>query len=406
MISGSSNTTPRIALFGVTGYASIYYQIVREWLANGSVSFVAAVVINQDQVPDVVAELNRLGVRIYASAENFFEAEKQRIDLCLIPVGIQWHARLTISALHAGMHVLVEKPLAGSIDDAQAIRRAEEQTGRWVAVGFQDIYSTEVQLLKQRICAGAIGRIESVRLIGLWPRARSYFTRNNWAGKVSSDGAATLDSPLNNAFAHFVNLSLFLLGNKVDESARATVQWAQVFRAHDIEMFDTAVVRGAVESGARFWFGVSHATGETREPEVLIQGEDGQIAWKHEHSYTITDRSGRTQTFSLPSTQNVRRQMFAAVLSRLINPDAFVCTTAMAEEHTRLIESIQIVGVLREFPSDSVSWIKDSGAGSEIPIVNGLAGRLDRAFESESSLMPTDSADPENQLTPVHSNLS
>lgn len=377
---------PRVALIGVSGYGGIYLQLVREALARNAIELVAAVVINADQVPAIVSELRGNGTTIYADSEQFFDREAGRIDLCLIPVGIQWHARLTIAALNAGMNVLVEKPLAGATEDVVAIRRAEAASGRWVAVGFQDLYALEARWLKTQLLAGAIGRIEDVRMIGLWPRPRSYFARNHWAGRAAADGAAVLDSPLNNAFAHFVNLCLFFAGPSPDESSRFEVKSAELFRAHDIDMFDTAVVRGSSRDGTRFWFGVSHATAETRQPEISIRGSAGGAEWWHEQRCVILDTKGHRQVFPLPSTEESRQLMFSAVLARLRDPASFVCTTAIAEEHTRMVESIQGVSPVTRFPAASVTWTPDAATQSVLPSVHGLSASLGRAFLDGSSL--------------------
>jgi predicted dehydrogenase len=386
MPSSSGTRLPRVALIGVTGYGTIYVQLVREALARKAIQLVAAVVINANEIPDLVAELKGYGATIYTNSEDFFAREAGRVDLCGIPVGIQWHARLTIAALRAGMNVLVEKPLAGSVADAEAIRKAEAATGRFVAIGFQDLYPLEARWLKNQLLGGVIGRIEDIRMIGLWPRARSYFSRNHWAGRATADGASVLDSPLNNAFAHFVNLSLFFAGPSACESAQVTIESAELFRAHEIEMFDTAVVRGSSDSGTRFWFGVSHAIEETRQPEISIRGSAGRAEWWHEQRCVIVDGAGHRRVFPLPSTEECRQLMFAAVLARLADLSTFVCTTAIAEAHTRLVEALHQAGEVQRFPASSIEWKNDPSLRSEIPCVRDLAANLGRSFSEGTAL--------------------
>jgi predicted dehydrogenase len=234
------------------------------------------VIINPREEAAVVADFAGRGVRIYDDYERMLADERGNIDLCLIPTGISWHARMAIAALRAGANVLVEKPLAGCVADVRAIRQAEREYGRFVAVGFQDVYVPEVTWLKKRILDGAIGRLESVRMIGLWPRPANYFTRNNWAGRLSADGAAVMDSPLNNAFAHFVNLALFLAGPRPLATAEVVIEEAGLYRAHAIESFDTGVVRAVSPEGVQFWFGVSHSCRVNREPELYFEGSTGR----------------------------------------------------------------------------------------------------------------------------------
>jgi predicted dehydrogenase len=386
MPSPSGSRPPRIALIGVSGYGGIYLQLVRDALAAKTIELVAAVVINPEQVQDVITELKKSGASIYASADELFARETGKVDLCLIPVGIQWHARLTIAALRAGMNVLVEKPLAGSVADALAIQNAEKASGRWVAVGFQDLYTLESRWLKNQLVGGVIGRVEDVRMIGLWPRPRAYFTRNHWAGKVSADGAAVLDSPLNNAFAHFVNLAFYFSGPEADASSSVSIESAELYRAHRIEMFDTAVVRGKSNSGVRFWFGVSHATATTRQPEITIRGSDGQAEWWHEQRCVVLNTEGNRQIFPLPSTEESRELMFASVLARLHDPSAFICTTSIALAHTRFVEAVHAAAPVHPFKAGSMDWISEPDSRSETPSVRGLAEELGRAYRDGCSL--------------------
>lgn len=391
---------PRVALIGVTGYGGIYLQLVRESLAKREINLVAAVIINRDHVPDIAAELSAGGTVIYSSSEEFFAKESGQIDLCLIPVGIQWHARLTIAALRAGMNVLVEKPLAGSLADVTAIRRAEADSGRWVAVGFQDLYALESRWLKEQLLGGVIGDLQDVRMIGLWPRPRAYFARNHWAGCIEADNALVLDSPLNNAFAHFVNLSLFFAGTSPTASTHCTIESADLFRAHPIEMFDTAVVRGVSPSGVRFWFGVSHATAATRQPEIFVRGSNGQAEWWHEQRCVVINTAGNRQIFPLPSTEESRQLMFASVLGRLSDPESFICTTEIAEAHTRFVEGVHHASSVRAFPASSIDWIPEPDTRSEIPSVHGLSEALGQAFlvglpiGSTSPFVPAELATP------------
>lgn len=386
MPSPSGNRLPRVALIGVSGYGTIYLQLVRAGLRAKSIRLVAAVVINPDQVAEVTSELRAGGTKIYGSSDDFFASESGQIDLCLIPTGIQWHARLSIAALRAGMNVLVEKPLAGSYADCQAIRAAEASTGRWVAVGFQDIYALEAQWLKTQLLAGAIGEIQELRTVGLWPRAGAYFGRTHWAGRREADGAAVLDSPLNNAFAHFINLGLYFAGPEPALSASVRVTSAELFRAHRIEMFDTAVVRGESPEGVRFWFGFSHATAITRQPEIYIHGSIGRAEWWHEQRCVVLDTKGGRQVFPLPDTEEFRRVMFASVLARLTDPRAFICTTAIAERHTALVQDVQNHSVIHDIPPALIERVPDPDSRSEILSVSGLAEAFNQALGLGSTL--------------------
>ncbi len=382
-------TRPRVGLIGVSGYARIYLQLVREAHDRGELDLVGAVVINPDEEPEAVRDLQRRGAVLYGTYEEMLRAHAGRLDLCLVPTGIPWHARMTVAALEIGANVLVEKPLAGSVADAAAIRAAEEAAGRFVAVGFQDVYAEGAAWMKARLVAGAIGRVESLRFVGLWPRGTAYFERNHWAGRLRADGAAVLDSPLNNAFAHFVNLCLYFAGRDAGHAAGARVDTAELFRAHAIETFDTAVVRAASPEGVSFWFGVSHTCAQTREPEIYIQGSAGHAEWRHEQRCVITPDRGPVEERPLPDTSETRRTMFASVLKRLHQPAFPVCDTAMAACHTALIEDIHRAARIEVIPASQIDWQTPPGAPAPVPVVRGLEHALDRAFTARCTLRET-----------------
>jgi predicted dehydrogenase len=378
--------SPRVALIGVTGYARIYLALAQAAHARREIDLCAAVIINPQEAGAIEAELRASGCAIYRDYEEMLRLEAGRLDLCLIPTGIPWHARMTLAALKAGAHVLVEKPLAGSLAEVAAIRAAEQATGRFVAVGFQDIYSPVNQWLKEQLCAGAIGAIHTVRFIGLWPRPAAYFTRNPWAGRLHADGTQVLDSPLNNAFAHFVNLSLYFAGPTLDEAAQVRIEAGELLRAHAIESFDTSVVKARSAEGIAFWFGATHTCREICEPEIYIEGRAGRVEWKHERSCVVYRASGAKEERALPDSSANRQSMFDAVLARLRNPATFVCSTALAERHTEFVEAVHASTVVQAVPPELISWQQPANGTAPVPVVNGLEAALYRALATQGLL--------------------
>jgi predicted dehydrogenase len=378
-------------LIGVTGYARIYLALALAAQERRAIDLCAAVIINPQEVPDIEADLRARGCVIYRDYEEMLRAEAGRLDLCLIPTGIPWHARMTLAALKAGADVLVEKPLAGSIAEVEAIRATEKATGKFVAVGFQDIYSPVNRWLKEQLCAGAIGDIHTVRFIGLWPRPAAYFTRNPWAGRLHADGTQVLDSPLNNAFAHFVELSLYFAGRTLDEAASVRIESGELLRAHAIESFDTSVVRARSPEGIAFWFGATHTCREVCEPEIYLEGRAGRVEWKHERSCILHRADGSREERALPDSNANRQSMFDAVLARLRDRTTFICSTALAERHTAFVEAVHASTVVQAVPPELISWQRPSSGNTTapVPVVNGLEAALARALAAQSLLRDT-----------------
>jgi predicted dehydrogenase len=380
---------PRVGLIGVSGYARIYLDLALAAHARGDIALCSVVIINPAEEAGIEGKLRGLGCVIHRDYEEMLRRETGRLDLCLIPTGIPWHARMTLAALRAGAHVLVEKPLAGSLAEVAAIRAAEKATGRFVAVGFQDIYSPVNRWLKEQLCAGVIGPIHTVRFIGLWPRPAAYFTRNPWAGRLQADGTPVLDSPLNNAFAHFVMLSLYFAGQTRDEAATAGIESGELLRAHAIESFDTSVVKARSPEGIAFWFGATHTCREVCEPEIYIEGRAGRIEWKHERSCIVHRTNGPREERALPDSHANRQSMFGAVLARLRDPAVFVCSTALADRHTAFVEAVHASTVVQAVPPELISWQQPASGLAPVPVVNGLEAALTRALAAQSLLRDT-----------------
>jgi predicted dehydrogenase len=376
---------PRLALIGISGYGRIHLQLARECRDRGEADIVAAVIINPQEEAANVAELTAHGCVIYADYEEMLRRHAGEIDLCLIPTGIHWHARMTLAALAIGANVLVEKPLASSVADAQAVQALEQASGRFVAVGFQDCYDPGTRWLAAELARGAIGAVRSVRFLGVWPRPRSYFLRNNWAGHVQVDGVPVLDSPLNNAFGHFVMLSLLFAGVEAEDIALQPGE-AELFRAHAIESFDTGVVRLQTARGPRLWFGASHVSHTAVEPEILIEGSAGTACWRYEREAALLDAAGREQSRPVLDQHATRRLMMAAALQRLRDPAVAICSARLAARHTALITAIHEAGTVAPMPAAQVHWKGTEGPRSEVPMLPGLDEALHRAFAAQSSL--------------------
>src|SRR5690606_38131700 len=110
-----------------------------------------------------------------------------------------------------------------------------------------------------------------------WPRGSSYFSRSNWAGRIRVGDTWVLDSPANNAIAHHVNLPLFLLGPSLETSATPESVYAELYRAADIENFDTCSLRVQIAGNATLLVNFTHACVQNLGPVVTFYADDATI---------------------------------------------------------------------------------------------------------------------------------
>ncbi len=375
-------TPPRAAIIGVSGYGKIYLERLLHHAALGDCEIVAATVINRAEEQAACADLEARGAMIYGDYHAMLEAQAGQIDIAFIPTGIHWHARMTLAALAAGANVLVEKPLAATIQDVRAIQATAPASGRFVAVGFQDIYLEDNLVVKRRLLAGTLGRLRRIRGRGLWPRDDAYYSRNDWAGRLRVDGEWVLDSPLANALAHFLNLALFMVGDSVGTSASPAIVEAELYRARPIESFDTAAFRATTRSGVDILFYASHACADPVEPELRFDGDGGTAIWSAAGGWSV--QSARDGAFALAARgeTQARRDMFARVLGRIQDPKAFVCGPEIAGEHILCVNGAHAAAAIRDIPRAFIEIRRNGPRNSFQPVIPGLAAEVERAYEA------------------------
>jgi UDP-N-acetyl-2-amino-2-deoxyglucuronate dehydrogenase len=115
------------------------------------------------------------------------------------------HAPMALAALKAGKHVMTEKPMATTLEDAHAMIAASD--GR-LGVIFQNRYNGSVQALRRELKSGALGKLQTVRASVLWHREAPYYTESGWRGQMDTEGGGTLI----NQSIHTLDLMLYTVG--------------------------------------------------------------------------------------------------------------------------------------------------------------------------------------------------
>lgn len=348
----------RTAIVGVSGYGRWHLLMAMEQALRGRLQLVGATVINPAEEAGLCRRLDRHGIPISATFESMLARLAGQVDLVMIPTGIHWHTPMTLAALAAGAHVLVEKPLAATLQDADLVIAAQATAGRLVAVGYQDLYVPATHDIKRRVLAGEIGALRRIVIRGQWPRAAAYYQRNAWAGRLQVDGAWVLDSPAANAFAHFLMLALFWAGESPESAAPVAEVAGELYRAGPIESFDTASVRARTATGVEILFYGTHAGREERPPEVRLEGTQGNLTWVYEQAYTLEVAGRPAERFAVPDQLDTRLSVLEAVLDRLEGRRRFVVEPQLARVHTHLLNALHEHCPIRDVPA---AWL-DRGA--------------------------------------------
>lgn len=378
---------PRIALVGISGFAGVYCEDLVLRAAAGGIDLVAATVINEDEEPRKCERLRQVGCRIYQRYEDMLEAESDRVDLCIIPTGIHLHAPMTLAALQAGWNVLVEKPAAATVAEVEQLKAAEARSGCFVAVAYQHMYAPETMLLKRALCEGIVGELQAIKCLGLWPRTRSYYTRNDWAGRIRTNGRWVFDAPFNNALAHWLNLMIFFAGEDVPYAGVPLSLEAELYRARRIESCDTACFRIGTESRVNIYFWVGHSCPREMGPILEIRGTRGAIRWTGSQ-ILHRDERGERLFASCSDSPALRSQLLGAVLDRLRGKEVFICDLDTAGRQTLVSNAAFELAPIHAIAGDHLRPLPEHPGES---FIGGIEQDCLSAFEEEKlwSELPT-----------------
>lgn len=374
---------PRVGLVGFGGYGAVHLRHLQDFHARGELVLAAVVAFPPEQGGAIVDALRQQGCEVLGSFPALIAAlPRLRLDLVVVPTPIHLHARMTTALLRAGVHVLVEKPLAASNLDAAAIAAAARTEGRMVAVGFQYLHALEVQALKQQLVAGAIGPLRRLVVHAAWPRSHAYYARNDWAGRLRLGSDWVLDSPVSNAMSHFLMVMLFLAGREQHALAAPVRLEAELYRAQTIESFDTAVLRLETTTGLQLDFYGTHSSREIGRPSLRIRGESGEAEWVQDSHARLTGPRGEWHQAALPEF-DTRERMLRDVLARLAGA-GFACSPEMAAVHVACVSAMHRQAFITPIPAEATAHYEEGG--QRFTFVRGLDEQLLRAAQAGTGL--------------------
>ncbi|MBN2304173.1 MAG: Gfo/Idh/MocA family oxidoreductase [Anaerolineae bacterium] len=191
-------------------------------------------------------------------------------DVASIITPHPFHAPQAIQCLEAGVHVLVEKPIAVEVAESDAMIAAAERAGRLLAVNFQQRLRPEIVAAHRLIQDGHLGKIQNADMKMTWTRTASYYRTSPWRGTWNGEGGGVL---LNQA-PHELDLLCYLLGLPA-----RVLAWTRT-TGHAIETEDTIQVMLEWPDGGLGSIHVSTAeAGQGQRFEII--GTGGHLGIHH-----------------------------------------------------------------------------------------------------------------------------
>jgi predicted dehydrogenase len=198
------------------------------------------------------------------------------VSICL-PSGL--HADAAITALKAGKHVIVEKPIDVSLAAADRLIDVEQETGLTVAVISQRRFQHAPAFLHQAVADGRLGRIVTGIAESAFWRSQEYYDSGGWRGTVELDGGGALM----NQGIHVVDLLLWMLGEPVE------VQAYSGLLAHErIDVEDTVAAAVRFRGGAIGSIVATTAAYPGRPVRLSVYGDRGSAVIENDDLVAFT----------------------------------------------------------------------------------------------------------------------
>jgi predicted dehydrogenase len=204
------------------------------------------------------------GASVYTDYRKMLEDPAVDAAIVATPSGL--HAKMGLEALDARKHVLVEKPLALNVEDAQRLIDRAKEVGTCLGTAHPNRYYPTSQMICRAIREGRFGKLSHGVATVRWNRTQAYYDEAPWRKTREMDGGI-----LFNQAWHALDLLLWFMGSRVAEAQGMTAT-----RFHNVETEDVALVTMRFENGA---LGLVEATTnvypKNLEHSVSIFGETG-----------------------------------------------------------------------------------------------------------------------------------
>lgn len=225
------------------------------------------------------ARLAMVSDRKRARAEEIGEREQCRwvtdytellaspeVDIVCLTTSSGTHASIGMEVLQAGKHLLVEKPMAMTAEEAEQMNRLAAEKGLVIGVISQRRFEPQHQYTYEAVRSGKLGRLLMVEAGCPFYRTQEYYDSAPWRGTVDQDGGAVMNQGI-----HTIDLMLWIAGGVKSVFAKAAT------KTHRMEAEDIGAALLEFENGAFGQYLASTSLQPGFPPYLRVYGEHGAI---------------------------------------------------------------------------------------------------------------------------------
>ena len=236
---------------------------------NNNLELVALCDLNPDHIDDLLKRASfSFDIPRYDCYKDMI-ADHPEIELIAIATDSGSHAEIAMYCMDQGINVIVEKPMAMSMEDANKMINLSNEKGVKLSVCHQNRFNKAVQAMRAALEDNRFGKLSHGSVNVRWNRNESYYDQADWRGKWASDGGALM-----NQCIHGIDLLRWMLGDEVDEVYGVTKQ-----QFHDyLETEDLGVAILKFKNGAIGTIeGTVNVYPKNLEETLYLFGESGTV---------------------------------------------------------------------------------------------------------------------------------
>ena len=256
----------KYALIGCGRIATNHVKAV----LNNHLEFAAVCDVIPEQMENLLAKhelQNDSSIHRYTDYKEMIEQEQPQLVGIATESGV--HAEIALYCIDHGVNVIIEKPMAMSITDADEIIRRSEEKGVKVSACHQNRFNVAVQQMRKALEAGRFGKLSHGSIHVRWNRNRDYYDQAKWRGTWAQDGGALM-----NQCIHGIDLLRWMMGDEVEEVyAQTAQQFHHYLECEDVGMAVVKFKNGAIGTIE----GTTNVYPKNLEETLYLFGETGTV---------------------------------------------------------------------------------------------------------------------------------
>lgn len=207
------------------------------------------------------------GIKRYTDYKELLKEEKP--ELISIATESGNHAEIALFCIKNGVNLIIEKPMAMSIEDANKIIDASEKYNVKVSACHQNRFNVAIQELRKAIEKNRFGKLSHGSIHVRWNRDHGYYDQASWRGTWAQDGGALM-----NQCIHGIDLLRWMMGDEIEEIYGVTrQQFHDYLEAEDVGMAVIKFKNGAIGTIE----GTTNVYPKNLEETLYIFGEKGTV---------------------------------------------------------------------------------------------------------------------------------